>query len=171
MPIVTGAEDFDDDDDTTTQTGSQSENPNDLRNQNKKLKRDLAAAQAQLKTFNDRFRSEDATKLLEKNGANPKLAKMLLRELGDAEVNEAAVKKWLEEDGELFGWKPADVKPADNGDKLDPNVDAATAAEAARTAEATRRAPDAQGGLTLEFLQNASDKELIARGLINERHH
>lgn len=166
MPHVTGAEEFDDDGNLI----EVDDKPNDLRNQNKKLAREKAALEAQLKTLNDRFRSEDAAKLLTAKGANPKLAKHLLRELGDAEVNETAVNKWLEEDGELFGWKPADVKPAD-ADKLDPNVDPATAAEAARMTAANLAAPDAQGGLTLDFLKNASDAELIARGLINPRHH
>jgi hypothetical protein len=59
----------------------------------------------QLETLSKGQRERTVKEVLEKQGVNPKAARLALKDLED--VNEEAVLNWLDENGELFGYSPA----------------------------------------------------------------
>lgn len=131
----------------------------------KDLRRQLKAANKKAKEAEDgladlRGKSIERTirETLESKGANPKLARHVARDI-DGDVTEEAVLKWLDEEGEAFGFKPAET-----GD----NVDVGEVDEAARQAAAASGAAppmpadmiDAISGLDVSSLK--SEEELSA---------
>ena len=101
----------DEDEDDTTITGNESEN--DLQ---KKLRKKIKADEKRMKELEEKLdgyvkkeRESSVKELLEKQGVNPKAARLILKDLD--EVNEESVTNWLEDNGDLFGYSPAEGTP------------------------------------------------------------
>jgi hypothetical protein len=60
----------------------------------------------QLEGFTKAQREQIVQKVLEKKGVPTKAARLVLKDL--EEVNEETVSNWLEDNGDLFGYKPAE---------------------------------------------------------------
>lgn len=85
----------------------ESEGIKNLRKQAKNLAKQNADLQRQLAEAMAATRRTTVNEALRSLGANPKIAKFIP---SDVEPTEDAVKAWLAEDGELFGYKPSDSK-------------------------------------------------------------
>ena len=59
----------------------------------------------QLETLSKGQRERTVKEVLEKQGVNPKAARLALKDLED--VNEESILNWLDENGDLFGYSPA----------------------------------------------------------------
>jgi hypothetical protein len=101
----------DEDEDETTITGNESEN--DLQ---KKLRKKIKADEKRMKELEEKLdgyvkkeKESSVKELLEKQGVNPKAARLILKDL--EEVNEETVTNWLEDNGDLFGYNPAEGTP------------------------------------------------------------
>lgn len=101
----------DEDEDDTTITGNESEN--DLQ---KKLRKKIKADEKRMKELEEKLdgyvkkeRESSVKELLEKQGVNPKAARLILKDL--EEVNEETVQNWLDDNGDLFGYSPAEGTP------------------------------------------------------------
>ena len=101
----------DEDEDDTTITGNESEN--DLQ---KKLRKKIKADEKRMKELEEKLdgyvkkeKESSVKELLEKQGVNPKAARLILKDL--EEVNEETVTNWLEDNGDLFGYSPAEGTP------------------------------------------------------------
>lgn len=130
--------------------------PKALRDQNSKLNKQLQDALALVEKFQQESRKNTIADALREKGANPKLAKYISRDLeGDVTVD--AVDKWLDEEGELFGYKPADADEDED------------AQEQERISAATAKAPQPQVGWTTERLKGATDQQLIDAGYLEPR--
>lgn len=135
--------------------------------ENKALKERLAALEK-------RDRQRAVSDALKEAKAPDALARFVISDLGDAEVTGDAVKKWLEDNGSLFGYKPGTEQPA-GGDagseapeapqQLDP-VEVARRNQARRMAAMVGAAPETGGNTlpTVEWLSTATDDELAAAG-------
>lgn len=101
----------DEDEDDTTITGNESEN--DLQKKlRKKIKADekrMKELEEKLDTYVKKEKESSVKELLEKQGVNPKAARLILKDLD--EVNEETVTNWLEDNGDLFGYSPAEGTP------------------------------------------------------------
>jgi hypothetical protein len=98
----------DEDEDETTITGNESEN--DLQ---KKLRKKIKADEKRMKELEEKLdgyvkkeKESSVKELLEKQGVNPKAARLILKDL--EEVNEETVQNWLDDNGDLFGYNPAE---------------------------------------------------------------
>jgi len=99
------------DEDDTTITGQESEN--DLQ---KKLRKKIRADEKRIKELEEQLtgftkveKERSVKEVLEKQGVNPKAARLILKDLD--EVNEETVQNWLEENGDLFGYSPEEGTP------------------------------------------------------------
>lgn len=104
----------DEDEDETTITGNESEN--DLQ---KKLRKKIKADEKRMKELEEKLdgyvkkeRESSVKELLEKQGVNPKAARLILKDLD--EVTEESVTNWLEDNGDLFGFTKQEEAPVDN---------------------------------------------------------
>jgi hypothetical protein len=104
----------DEDEDDTTITGNESEN--DLQ---KKLRKKIKADEKRMKELEEKLdgyvkkeRESSVKELLEKQGVNPKAARLILKDLD--EVNDETVTNWLEENGDLFGFTKQEDAPVDD---------------------------------------------------------
>jgi hypothetical protein len=109
----------DEDEDETTITGNESEN--DLQ---KKLRKKIKADEKRMKELEEKLdgyvkkeRESSVKELLEKQGVNPKAARLILKDLDD--VTEESVTNWLEDNGDLFGYSPAEGAPADDSNRAE----------------------------------------------------
>jgi hypothetical protein len=144
--------DFDGDDSGDSGNGMKA-----LRQQNKKLAADLKKATDQIDEFAKERRTGDLSRFLEDHGADKRLAKHASREL-EGDVTSESVLKWLEAEGDLFGWEA----PQDD----DPAVEQ-TKTNARRISAATTSAPDApSGALTADMIRGMDIQTLIERGII-----
>ena len=107
-------EDFDDDNeelDTPT-------NDSDLV---KKLRKALRAQEKENKEFAEKLegltkaqRERVVSEVLNQKGVNPKAARLILKDLDD--VNEESVNNWLDDNGDLFGFKQTQANPEQQAD-------------------------------------------------------
>lgn len=102
---------WDEDEDDTTIIGDESEN--DLQ---KKLRKKIRADEKRIKDLEEQLngftkveKERSVQEVLEKQGVNPKAARLILKDL--SEVNEETVQNWLEENGDIFGYSPAEGTP------------------------------------------------------------
>jgi hypothetical protein len=63
----------------------------------------------QLETLSKAQRERLVNEVLEKKGVNKKAARLVMKDLDD--VNEESVNRWLDDNADLFGYKPADEAP------------------------------------------------------------
>lgn len=155
---------FEDDDfaeeepDTDRQPTRKGNQPADLRKQNSKLARDLAAAQTELATLKAEKRRGSVADLLEANGGKKSWAKYVDIE-GD--VNPETILNWLSTSGkEDFGWEAPD---RDDEEEDDQRVNARRMSRLSREAT-TSRGQD----MDVNWLRSASIEDLIARGIIQK---
>jgi hypothetical protein len=101
----------DEDEDDTTITGNETES--DLQ---KKLRKKIRADEKRIKELEEKLgnftkvdKERTVKEVLEKQGVNPKAARLALKDLED--VSEESVMNWLEENGDLFGYSPAEGTP------------------------------------------------------------
>lgn len=101
----------DEDEDDTTITGNESEN--DLQKKlRKKIKADekrMKELEEKLDTYVKKEKESSVKELLEKQGVNPKAARLILKDL--EEVSEETVNNWLEDNGDLFGFTKSEGTP------------------------------------------------------------
>ena len=109
----------DEDEDETTITGNESEN--DLQ---KKLRKKIKADEKRMKELEEKLdgyvkkeKESSVKELLEKQGVNPKAARLILKDL--EEVNEETVQNWLDDNGDLFGYNPAEGTPEVDGNRAE----------------------------------------------------
>ena len=104
----------DEDEDDTTITGIESEN--DLQKKlRKKIKADekrMKELEEKLDTYVKKERESSVKELLEKQGVNPKAARLILKDLD--EVTPETVTNWLDENGDLFGFTKQEEAPVDD---------------------------------------------------------
>ena len=145
---MSDVDNLDDGDEPTQSKG------NALREQNSKLASEKAELLAQLNKLLEKDRARTIADTLREKGANPKLAKYAARDL-DGDVTDESVAKWLEDEGELFGYQPA-------GQEDDPD-----AVQQQRISDASANAPQPQTGWTPERIKSASTQQLIEAGLLD----
>ena len=142
----------DEDEDDTTITGNESEN--DLQ---KKLRKKIKADEKRMKELEEKLdgyvkkeRESSVKELLEKQGVNPKAARLILKDL--EEVNEETVQNWLDDNGDLFGYNPVEGTP-----EVDSNL-----AELRKQNAVTQGAitPDRSEDLEMRIAQAQSQEEL-----------
>ena len=102
---------WDEEEDDTTITGNESEN--DLQ---KKLRKKIKADEKRMKELEEKLdgyvkkeRESSIQEVLEKQGVNPKAARLILKDLD--EITPEAVTNWLEHNGDIFGYSPAEGTP------------------------------------------------------------
>jgi hypothetical protein len=104
----------DEDEDETTITGNESEN--DLQKKlRKKIKADekrMKELEEKLDTYVKKERESSVKELLEKQGVNPKAARLILKDLD--EVTPETVSNWLDDNGDLFGFTKQEEAPVDD---------------------------------------------------------
>jgi len=100
----------DDNDDVITGTETES----DLQ---KKLRKKIRADEKRIKELEEKLgnytkvdKERTVKEVLEKQGVNPKAARLALKDLED--VTEESVMNWLDENGDLFNYSPAEGTPA-----------------------------------------------------------
>ena len=96
----------DEDEDDTTITGNETES--DLQ---KKLRKKIRADEKRIKELEEKLgnytkidKERTVKEVLEKQGVNPKAARLALKDLED--VTEESVLNWLDENGDLFNYSP-----------------------------------------------------------------
>jgi hypothetical protein len=142
----------DEDEDDTTITGNESEN--DLQ---KKLRKKIKADEKRMKELEEKLdgyvkkeKESSVKELLEKQGVNPKAARLILKDL--EEVNEETVTNWLEDNGDLFGYNPAEGTP-----EVDSNREELRKQNAVTQGAIT---PDRAEDLEMRIAQAQSQEEL-----------
>jgi hypothetical protein len=142
----------DEDEDDTTIIGNESEN--DLQ---KKLRKKIKADEKRMKELEEKLdsyvkkeRESSVKELLEKQGVNPKAARLILKDLD--EVNDETVNNWLDENGDLFGFTKQEDAP----------VDSSNLAELRKQNAVTQGAltPDRAEDLEMRIAQAQSQEEL-----------
>ena len=102
---------WDDEEDDMTITGNESEN--DLQKKlRKKIKADekrMKELEEKLDTYVKKERESSIQEVLEKQGVNPKAARLILKDLD--EVTPESVSNWLEDNGDLFGFTKQEDSP------------------------------------------------------------
>ena len=140
------------DEDDTTITGQESDN--DLQ---KKLRKKIRADEKRIKDLEEQLsgfakveKERSVKEVLEKQGVNPKAARLILKDLD--EVTPESVTNWLEENGDLFGYNPAEGTPENDGNR-----------EALRKQDAVTQGaitPDRAEDLAMRIDQAQSQEEL-----------
>lgn len=128
-------------DETSKPTG-----PKPLREQNSKLSREIAEEREARKKVEAELREFRVAKFLDTHGADAKLAKYVPADAVDSD----GVLAWLQEDGDVFGWQPAEQD----------DTEGETQQQAARISRATLNAPSARTpAITPEAIKRMSPAE------------
>jgi TolA-binding protein len=105
-----------DEDDLDTDTITGNESGSDLLKKLRKAKRSdekrIKELTEQLEGFSKVQRERTVKEILEQKGVNPKAARLVLKDLD--EVSEESVNNWLDDNGDLFGFTPAQGAPNAN---------------------------------------------------------
>jgi len=105
-----------DEDELDTDTITGNESGSDLLKKLRKAKRAdekrIKELTEQLEGFSKVQRERTVKEILEQKGVNPKAARLVLKDLD--EVSEESVNNWLEDNGDLFGFTPAEEAPKAN---------------------------------------------------------
>lgn len=150
MTDVADDTDFDNDDD-----GDGGQGPKALRDQVKKLTKQLKDLTAERDTLQKTTRQHAVSSALEKHGAKPRLARFY----DGGATDDESVLAWLKDNGEDFGWTPPDDDEDDDG-----TADAAEAVARA-AASGTPPSPGSNAEL-LTKLKTYTPAQLRAEGLI-----
>lgn len=128
---------------------------NALRDQNSKLAAENTELKDRLAKLEAKERAGTIAEVLREKGANPKLAKYVTRDI-EGDVTADAVAKWLEDEGELFGYQPG------GSDDEDDEV----AEQQERVSQASARATQPQTGMTPEKMRSMSFDQMVEAGLL-----
>ena len=90
-------------------TDAETKGIRDLRKAKKADEKRIKELTERLEKFERQERESVVAKVLEKQGVNTKAARLILKDLED--VNEETVNGWLSENGDLFGFTPAEGAP------------------------------------------------------------
>jgi hypothetical protein len=106
--------DDEDEEDTTAITGQESENDliKKLRKLDRSKEKRIKELEEQLGGYVKKEKEVSVKEVLEKQGVNPKAARLILKDLED--VTEESVNNWLEENGDLFGFTKQEEAPVDD---------------------------------------------------------
>lgn len=103
-------DDEDDDLDTIDETTVTDGRKNPLRKVTREQEKKIKELTERLEKFERQERESIVSKVLETKGVNSKAARLILKDLDD--VSEEAVNGWLNDNGDLFGFTPAEEAPA-----------------------------------------------------------
>ncbi len=111
--------DEDEDDDATTETDTFNGDGSDLLKKLRKAKRSdekrIKELTEQLDGYTKKQRETIVKEFLEKQGVNPKAARLALNDL--TEVTEGTVQDWLNENGDLFGYTAGGNAPENDDNR------------------------------------------------------
>lgn len=99
---------WDDDDEPSTSAGGGGEDSKlvkDLRKQLREMTKERDELNGELSGFKVKDRQSQVASLLEAHEANPKIARFMP---ADIELTKEAVGKWLDDEGDVFGYKRPD---------------------------------------------------------------
>lgn len=102
----------DDDLDFDNQGGDETERKNPLRKVNNALEKRVKELTEKLEKFERQEKESVVAKVLESKGVTSKAARLILKDLD--EVNEQSVSNWLDDNGDMFGYKPEVEEPVKN---------------------------------------------------------
>lgn len=105
--------DDDDDLDTNDNTNDGGDLVKKLRKKSRVDEKRIKELEEQLGTYTKVERERTVKEVLEKQGVNPKAARLALKDL-DGDITPDAVLNWLDDNGELFGYNPAQDAPVSN---------------------------------------------------------
>lgn len=112
--------DEDEDEDTTTETDTFNGDGSDLLKKLRKAKRSdekrIKELTEQLDGYTKKQREAIVKEVLEKEGVNPKAARLALKDIED--VTEESVNTWLKDNGDLFGYAGKDASGDENRQAL-----------------------------------------------------
>ena len=139
----------DDEDEVTTQDTSGNDLVKQLRKAAKQKDKELAELRAQFENVSKAQRERNIKDVLESRGVNSKIAKFIP---SDLDPTEESLSKWLDENGDVFGFQVADSNQ--------PVVDPATAAAYKKMNNVTEQGltPDSHDDI-MRKLMNANTKE------------
>lgn len=142
----------DEDDDFTTPSNDGNDLVKQLRKQTKQKDKELAELKAQFESLNKAQRERAVKDALEARGVNSKIAKFIP---SDIDPTEESLSKWLDENGDVFGFQATPTN-------TQPNVDPADIAAYKRMNQATEQAltPDSSEDLLQKILSTTTPDEL-----------
>ncbi len=109
----------DEDDDTTTDANYGQQNDNDLVRQLRKADRAkekrIKELESELVGFKKVQSERTVKEILEKEGVKPSAAKYILKDIDN--VTPEAIKDWLHDNGEDFGWQPVAASKVSEEDR------------------------------------------------------
>jgi len=141
----------DEDDDFTTPSNDSNDLVKQLRKATKQKDKELAELRSQFETLNKTQRERAIKDALESRGVNSKIAKFIPT---DIDPTEESLSKWLDDNGDLFGYQAAESNQA--------TVDPAQAATYKRINQTTEQAltPDSSDDLMRKILSAGTPEEL-----------
>ena len=143
---------YEDEDDDITTTDSGNDLVKQLRKAAKQKDKELAELKAQFENLNKAQRERAVKDALESRGVNSKIAKFIP---ADIDPTEESLSKWLDENGDVFGFQatPTNTQPA---------VDPADIAAYKRMNQATEQGltPDSSEDLLNKILSTQTPEEL-----------
>ena len=151
--------DEDEDEDTTTETETFNGDGSDLLKKLRKAKRAdekrIKELTEQLEGYSKKQREAIVKDVLEKQGVNPKAARLALKDIED--ITEESVNNWLDDNGDLFGYTAKDAP--DNEDRQ--------ALRRQDSSVAGANAPDRGQDLEMRIANAKSEEEL--RAILNSQ--
>ena len=143
--------DYEDDDDDFTQESPNNDLVKQLRKANKQKEKELAELKAQFEGLSKAQRERAVKDVLEARGVNAKIAKFIPQDL---DPTEESLSKWLEENGDVFGFQASDSNQ--------PVVDPATAAAYKKMNNVTEQGmtPDSTDDIMRKLMSATSKEEL-----------
>jgi hypothetical protein len=141
----------DEDDDFTTPSNDSNDLVKQLRKATKQKDKELAELRSQFENLNKAQRERAIKDTLEARGVNSKIAKFIPT---DIDPTEESLSKWLEENGDVFGFQAAPTNQ--------PSVDPADIAAYKRMNRTTEQAntPDSSDDLMQKILSAQTPDEL-----------
>ena len=142
----------DEDDDFTTPVNESNDLVKQLRKANKQKEKELAELKSQFEGLSKAQRERAIKDTLESRGVNSKIAKFIP---SDIDPTEESLSKWLEENGDVFGFQATPTN-------TQPNVDPADIAAYKRMNQATEQGltPDSSQDLLQKILATQTPDEL-----------
>lgn len=143
---------YEDEDDDITTTDSGNDLVKQLRKAAKQKDKELAELKAQFENLNKAQRERAVKDALEARGVNSKIAKFIP---ADIDPTEESLSKWLDENGDVFGFQATQTNNQ-------PNVDPADIAAYKRMNQATDQGltPDSSEDLLNKILATQTPEEL-----------
>ena len=141
----------DEDDDITTPSNDSNDLVKQLRKATKQKDKELAELRSQFENLNKAQRERAIKDTLEARGVNSKIAKFIP---SDIDPTEESLSKWLDDNGDLFGYQAAESNQA--------SVDPAQAAAYKKMNQATEQGltPDASDDIMRRLMSANSKEEL-----------